>query len=41
MSAKNDAAPTINPQAVKHEVDDAQGFLNWAGSRQKWGRNHD
>ncbi|WP_301101099.1 hypothetical protein [Propionivibrio sp.] len=27
----------INPQAVKHEVDDAQGFLDWAGQQAKGG----
>lgn len=27
----------INPQAVKHEVDDAQGFLDWAGQQAEGG----
>jgi len=27
----------INPQATKHEVDDAQGFLDWAGQQVKGG----
>lgn len=27
----------INPQAVRHEVDDAQGFLDWAGQQAEGG----